>query len=152
MNAKRRRAVATELDKAAQACARQGARLTELRREVFSLILEADAPLTAYQLLDRLRATRKSAVPPTIYRALDFLMAQRLIHKIERLNAFVACAETGRAHPVQFLICRECGTVAEIEDQVAAQALEDVAEREGFHPRSTVVEIEGTCAACFHPA
>ncbi len=150
-NAKRRRAVAAELDRAADACARQGALLTELRRSVLGLILEAEGPLTAYRLLDRLRETRKRAVPPTVYRALDFLLEHRLIHKLERLNAFVSCAETGREHPVQFLICRQCGGVTEIEDRAAANALEHAAERQGFHPRNAVVEIEGTCAACFQP-
>lgn len=145
-------AVEAQLDRAAEACARQGAQLTELRRRVLRLILEADAAQTAYQLLDRLKETRKGAVPPTVYRALDFLMEQRLVHKLERLNAFVPCVESGHEHPAQFLICGQCGTVTEIEDEAAASALEHAAEREGFHPRNTVVEIEGTCAACFHPA
>lgn len=151
MNAKRRRAIGAQLDRAANSCARQGAQLTALRRHVLSLILEAKNPLTAYQLLDRLKETRRSAVPPTIYRALDFLLEQGLIHKLERLSAFVACVETGHKCPVQFLICRQCGGVTEIEDQAAADALEHAAEREGFHARSTVVEIEGTCAGCFTP-
>ena len=152
MNAKQHRAVDAQLDMAAAACAASGAQLTPLRRHVLALILEADGALTAYQLLDRLRAARKGAAPPTIYRALDFLLAQRLIHKLERLNAFVPCIESGHEHPAQFLICRQCGAVTEIEDQAAASALEHAAERKGFHPRTTVVEIEGTCAACFDPA
>ena len=152
MNATGRAAVAVQLDRAAQACALRGARLTELRRQVLRLILESDGPVTAYQLLDRLREARKGAVPPTVYRAVDFLMEQRLIHKLARLNAFIPCAESGHQHPVQFLICRQCGTVAEIEDHAAAQALDDAAERQGFHPRNTVVEIEGTCAHCFGPS
>src|SRR5690348_12203036 len=110
MTAKRRSAVRAKLERAAQACTRQGARLTDLRRSVLQLVLEAEAPLTAYQLLDRLRETHNRAMPPTIYRALDFLMAQRLIHKVERLSAFVPCADTGHRNSVQFLICRECGT------------------------------------------
>ena len=150
--AKSRGGVAAQLDRAAEACNRTGAQMTELRRTVLRLILEAEGPVTAYALLDRLRKTHKAAVPPTIYRALDFLMAQRLIHKLERLNAFVPCAETGHHHVAQFLICRECGTVAEIEDRAAAKALEHAAEREGFHPRHAVIEIEGTCAACAHSA
>jgi Fur family transcriptional regulator, zinc uptake regulator len=145
-------ALEVQLDSAAQDCARRGARLTELRRQVLGLILAAETPPTAYQLLDRLKATRQGAVPPTIYRALDFLLAQRLIHKVERLNAFIPCSESGHSHPAQFLICRQCGTVAEIDDHAAAAALEHAAEREGFHPRDAVIEIEGTCAACFHPA
>jgi Fur family transcriptional regulator, zinc uptake regulator len=149
MKAKR---VGARLDSAAEACLRQGARLTALRRRVLALILEAEAPLTAYQLLDRLKATHKAAAPPTIYRALDFLLEQRLIHKVERLNAFIPCVETGHRHPVQFLICRACGRVAEIEDRSAAKALDHAAQREGFHPQSALVEIEGTCAQCFHAA
>jgi Fur family transcriptional regulator, zinc uptake regulator len=151
MNAKQRCGIRARLDTAAQACADHGARLTELRRRVLRLILEAEGPLTAYQLLDRLKETRKSAVPPTIYRSLDFLIGQRLIHKLERLNAFVPCVETGHEHHAQFLICRQCGGVTEIEDRTATSALEHAAEREGFHPRDAVVEIEGTCAACFQP-
>jgi Fur family transcriptional regulator, zinc uptake regulator len=150
MHSRQTPAIRAQLDKAAQMCAHNGARLTELRRRVLSLILEAEAPLTAYQLLDRLRETRRGAVPPTVYRSLDFLMTQRLIHKLERLNAFVPCMETGHEHHAQFLICRQCGTVTEIEDHAAASALEHAAEREGFHPRDTVIEIEGTCAACFN--
>jgi Fur family transcriptional regulator, zinc uptake regulator len=151
MNLKRRRAIEMQLESAAQACHRRGAQLTKLRRSVLALILEADGPTTAYQLLDRLRATHKAAVPPTIYRALDFLMDQRLVHKVERLNAFVACADSERPHPVQFLICRQCGTVAEMEDDAAERALERAANREGFHLANAVVEIEGTCATCFQP-
>jgi Fur family transcriptional regulator, zinc uptake regulator len=151
MQEKRRRAVDAQLDRAAGACAAQGAHLTLLRRHVLGLIFEAEGPLTAYQLLDRLKETRKGAAPPTIYRALDFLLEQRLIHKVERLNAFVPCVESGHEHAAQFLICRQCGAVTEIEDRAAADALEHAAEREGFHTRKAIVEIEGTCAACFQP-
>lgn len=152
MEARSQSIVDVQLNEAARTCAAQGAQLTPLRRHVLGLILDAEGPLTAYQLLDRLKETRKGAAPPTIYRALDFLLGRRLIHKVERLNAFIPCVESGHEHPAQFLICRQCGTVTEIEDRAAANALEHAAERKGFHPRSTVVEIEGTCAACFHPA
>lgn len=145
----KRRAIEAALDQAVEACGRRGAHLTELRRRVLRLVMEAEGPSTAYQLLDRLKETSKRAVPPTIYRALDFLVEQRLIHRVESLNAFVACAETGHRHAAQFLICGNCGTVAEIEDRTAAKALEHAAAREGFHPRDAVVEIQGTCATCF---
>ena len=152
MMAKGRRGVTGQLERAATVCARDGAKLTTLRRCVFGLILEADGPVTAYQLLDRLRKVRKGAVPPTVYRALEFLLEQGLIHRLERLNAFIPCAETGHRHVAQFLICRECGSVAEIEDQAAARALAHAAERKGFRARDTVVEIEGTCAVCTRAA
>ena len=153
MRAHDRPTVEARLDAAALACARQGAQLTALRRLVLALILEAEAPPTAYQLLDRLKETRRQAAPPTIYRALDFLLQQRLIHKVERLNAFIPCAGSDpHDHAAQFLICRRCGTVAEIEDGAIAHAVERAAERAGFHPSRAVVEIDGTCAACAHAA
>ncbi|MBV8455333.1 MAG: transcriptional repressor [Acetobacteraceae bacterium] len=138
----------TRLDRAAETCAARGAQLTALRREVLRLVLEADGPVTAYQLLDRLRQVRAGAVPPTVYRALDFLLAQGLIHRIERLNAFVACPESDHQHAAQFLICRRCGTVVELDDTIVARALDAAARRQGFHPAHAVVEIEGLCAAC----
>lgn len=143
------RAIEAQLDAAARACADAGARLTALRRDVLALILAAEGPLTAYQLLDRLKQSRTGAVPPTIYRALDFLLAQRLIHRVESLNAVIPCIEGGQhAHAVQFLICRRCGTVAEIDDAAVSHALQEVAERRGFRPNHAVVEVAGTCAAC----
>ncbi len=153
MKQRKQRAIKAQLETAAQACSQQGARFTDLRRDVLRLILEAEGPSIAYELLDQLKQTRKGAVPPTIYRALDFLMEQRLIHKVERLNAFIPCTEAGNhRHAVQLLICRTCGTVAEIEDRAVSKALEHAAEREGFHPDHTMVELDGTCAACSRPA
>jgi Fur family transcriptional regulator, zinc uptake regulator len=151
MSVRERCAVEAQLDRAAAACAQDGGRLTELRRQVLGLILEAEGPLTAYQLLDRLKESRRGAAPPTVYRALDFLMEQRLIHKIERLNAFVSCTGAGHhSDAAQFLICRNCGTVTEIEDGAVTAALEHAAGRAGFHPATAVVEVEGICAACAH--
>lgn len=149
MTAKTPRAIEARLDEVAKSCARNGVQFTPLRRQVLELILEADGPLTAYQLLDRLKQTRKGAAPPTVYRALDFLLEQDLIHRLERLNAFIPCAEVGHHHhAVQFLICRKCGTVAEIEDRAVSKALAHAAERQGFLPVNAMVEIDGTCAAC----
>jgi Fur family transcriptional regulator, zinc uptake regulator len=153
MNMTKRRAVERQLDEAATACAKHGAQFTELRRSVLTLILEADAPLTAYQLLDRLKENRKGAVPPTIYRALDFLTEQGLIHKVKCLNAFIPCTDSEHDHhAVQFLICQKCGTVSEIEDHAISQALERAAEKQGFHPNHAIVELDGTCAACSAPS
>jgi Fur family zinc uptake transcriptional regulator len=154
MVTKKRLPIDARLDHAAAICAAQGAQLTTLRRCVLDLVFQADGPLTAYQLLDRLKQTRKNAAPPTIYRALDFLQAQGLIHKVERLNAFIPCLETGhhhhgdQHHAVQFLICKQCGTVAEIEDETVAKALQAAAAAHGFTPGNAVVELDGICAAC----
>jgi len=137
------------LAEAEKICEANAAQLTELRRAVLRLILEAPGPLTAYQLLDQLKTIRKSAVPPTVYRALDFLMENRLVHKVEQLNAFIPCSDTQHDHQdVQFLICEKCGTVAEIEDHAISHALARAAARQGFQPHKAVVELDGTCAAC----
>ena len=141
--------VAAEIDAAARHCDERGGRLTELRALVLRLILETETPQTAYQLLERLQAERRGAVPPTVYRALDFLMKHGLVHKIERLGAFVSChLSGGHHHPAQFLICRRCGTVTEIEDHAVTEALEQAAERAGFHAGVATVELDGTCATC----
>lgn len=148
--------VEEQLASAERACARRGAQLTELRRQVLRLILESDAPIGAYALLDRLKADRPGAAPPTIYRALDFLQEQGLVHKVERLNAYVGCTDAGHDHahegdhdhPHQFLICRSCGATVELTDHAVAHAVAAAAARAGFTAAKATVEIEGTCARC----
>lgn len=140
------------LDRAAEQCAARGAQLTPLRRQVLRLVLAAEQPMGAYALLDRLRDERGVAAPPTVYRALDFLLEQGLIHKLERLNAFLPCIEAGHAHghdhPHQFLICKRCGATAELTDHAVAHALDAAAARAGFKPERMTVEVEGVCARC----
>lgn len=147
------------LDRAAVLCAARGAQLTALRRQVLRLVLEAGQPLGAYALLDRLKASRAGAAPPTVYRALDFLVEQGLIHKVERLNAFIGCADAldhpvdcacGEAHdhPHQFLICTRCGATAEISDGGVSLALSRAAAAAGFLLARTTVEVEGVCGRC----
>ena len=147
------------LDRAADLCTRRGAQLTVLRREVLRLVLEAEAPVGAYALLARLKASRAGAAPPTVYRALDFLVEQGLIHKVERLNAFIGCTDAldhpedcgcGEAHdhPHQFLICSRCGATAEVSDPGVALALARAARAAGFEARRATVEVEGLCARC----
>ena len=149
MNQKTARTIDRQIKIVGRLCEDQGARLTELRELVLRIILEAETPLTAYQILDRLKERRRSAVPPTVYRVLDFLMTQGLVHRIERLNAFVFChGSGGHDHPVQFLICRRCGTVAEIEDHTVAEALAHAARKAGFQASLATVELDGTCAKC----
>jgi Fur family transcriptional regulator, zinc uptake regulator len=141
------------LNRASALCETRGARLTDLRRAVLALILEAPGPTGAYELLDRLRARRGTAAPPTVYRALEFLQQQGLVHKIERLAAFVGCPDdhahvAGHAHSAQFLICHTCGQVIEIEDAALARALAAAAQRAGFVVTRATIEAEGLCAHC----
>ena len=133
-------------------CQRRGAQLTELRRKVLGLVLDSDRPTGAYDLLDQLRAHHKGAAPPTVYRALDFLLEHGLVHKVERLSAYVGCVHPGdeddHHHAAQFLICRRCGQVTELEDPRVDRALVEVAREHGFRPTGSTMEVEGICAAC----
>jgi len=138
-----------QLDRAAALCERSGGKLTELRRQVLALVLTAGKPVGAYDLLDKLRGQRRGAAPPTVYRALEFLLEHGLIHRIERLSAFVGCpVHDHHAHAAQFLICGGCGMVQELEDDAVRLALEHAAARRGFTIGGATIEAEGRCSAC----
>jgi len=132
-----------------------GVRLTDTRRLVLGLILTSDRPSGAYDLLDRLQEWHRNAAPPTIYRALEFLSENGLIHRIERLSAFVACThrlECGHgdacAHRAQFLICRSCNIITELDDPRIDVALATATGAVGFRLEQATIEIEGLCATC----
>jgi Fur family zinc uptake transcriptional regulator len=147
--AKTSAALASRLARAESECVRRGVRLTDVRRDVLRLILQAGEPVGAYALLDGLKALTGGGKPPTVYRALDFLLAQGLIHRVERLNAFVGCHdEAAHAHAAQFLICRQCGRATEIEDKAVEAAIEAATNAAGFTPSRATVEVEGVCGAC----
>ena len=143
-----RACVAEAIRVAEQVCARRGARLTKLRRRVFALVWSSHAPVGAYELLRRLGRERQGAAPPTVYRALDFLRAQGLIHRIESLNAFVGCPRPDHAHAGQFLLCSGCGAAAEIDDSRVSAAIERRAVEMGFAVRRKTVEVVGLCPPC----
>ncbi|HVM80218.1 MAG TPA: Fur family transcriptional regulator [Stellaceae bacterium] len=140
--------VETALDRAAALCDRRGARLTELRREVLALIWQGHEPVGAYHLLDELKRRHPGAAPPTVYRALDFLMQQGLIHRIESLNAYVGCDRPDAPHASQFLICTSCGKSAELEDPAIAGAVARRATELGFEVASQTIEVRGLCPRC----
>ena len=140
--------VARALVAAEALCRQRGARLTALRRRVLELVWSNHEPVKAYDLLEALRRERDGATPPTVYRALEFLRAAELIHRLESLNAFVGCAEPGRRHVGQFLICARCQRVAELSDSGVSGALERTAHAAGFRITAQVVELQGVCDAC----
>lgn len=134
-------------------CARRGARLTSQRRAVLELVWASHEPIGAYDILDRLQARgRRRAAPPTVYRALDFLMAHGLVHRIESRNAYVGCARPDAPHAGQFLLCRRCGRAAEIVDPRIGEAVAASASDIGFTVEQLTVELGGLCGACSEPA
>lgn len=143
--------IARTLDAADAAVAAAGARMTPVRRRALEILLESHSAVGAYDLLERLSADGFGARPPVAYRALDFLVAQGLAHRIERLNAFVACMHPGEAHDPAFMVCRACRAVAETRAAPGAGPLGPGAQAIGFQIERTVVEAEGLCPKCQRP-
>lgn len=130
-------------------CAEHGARLTPTRRRVLEIIAEAQRPIGAYDIIDALAREGPRPAPVTVYRALDFLMAQALVHRLASRNAYLACNHShGAADPVVFLICDTCGEVQEMSDRPFTAALATATAAAGFSVRSPVLELAGACAGC----
>lgn len=140
--------VANALESAEARCQEQGLRLTPVRRKVLELLLQEHRALGAYAILDLLREAGFGSQPPVAYRALEFLVENGFVHKVERLNAFVACAHPGQSHSPAFMICRKCDAVAEAQSTPAKGGLVDAARAAGFQIERTVVEAEGICPLC----
>ncbi|MDD2722401.1 MAG: transcriptional repressor [Methylovulum sp.] len=129
-------------------CVERGVQLTSIRHQVLELIWESHKAVKAYELLDRIKPLQNAAKPATIYRALDFLITQGLIHRVESLNAFVGCRCSGRQHEQLLLICKQC---EEVEERTASQVMQALAEefqRAGFTAHSKAVEVHGLCQRC----
>jgi len=126
----------------------RGLRFTKLRRRVLEILLESHRALGAYEVLERLADEGAARQPPIAYRALDFLVAQGFAHRIEALNAFVACACPERAHAAVFLLCGPCGKVAELIEPETIEPLRARASNAGFTIDRTTVEIAGACPDC----
>lgn len=130
------------------ACARRDLRLTPLRRDVLELLAESKAPVKAYQLLDLLRARHPNAAPPTVYRALDFMLDNGFIHKLESISSYISCPHPAVEHQVPFLICDNCASAVEVCDPRVAELIEAQASALGFHAHGHTLEVHGICAAC----
>jgi Fur family zinc uptake transcriptional regulator len=129
-------------------CAARAQRLTPIRRGVLETLLASHKPLGAYEIIERLPGDTRPA-PITVYRALDFLRDNGLVHRIASRNAFVACVhDHGDDDPVVFLICERCGAVGEAPGGAVAQALKASSRAAGFAPKSPLIEIAGICSHC----
>lgn len=139
------------LDAADGLCERRGARLTPLRRRVLELVWASHKPLGAYELLDQLAREGHKPAPPTIYRALDFLLEHALIHRLASLNAYLGCNHPGERHAGQFLICLGCGTVEELDDPaVLREGIAEITAAAGFQVQQGTLELAGLCQQCRH--
>ncbi|GAB3243179.1 transcriptional repressor [Chitinimonas naiadis] len=137
-----------DLAAAAQWCATRGEKLTDQRREVLALLLAAPGSMKAYDLLAEIQKQKPTAAPPTVYRALDFLVASGLAHKLDSKNAFVACRDFEHPHHGLMLICDRCHSVKELSDErLEARLVEDAAQF-GFSVASQDIEVKGLCRDC----
>lgn len=134
---------------AREICEGRDARFTPLRQQVLKLVWGGHAPVTAYELLDMLsNAGKKRIAPPTIYRALDFLMEEGFVHRLESLNAFIGCPDPAHKHQGHFLICRECRTVTEVSDAKLMSHISRTAGDHGYSCENSMLEIMGLCTNC----
>src|ERR1700721_1601366 len=143
------RCTADALRHAERVCERRAQNFTPIRRQVLEALLSSHRPLGAYEVIEELAKSMPRPAPITVYRALDFLMENGLVHRIESRNAFLACAhDHDAAAMVAFLICERCGLVGEVPAAPVAQSLNASARSTGFTPRMSIVEITGVCAHC----
>lgn len=140
--------VSAAVDAAEAICRARGLRLTGLRRRVLELVWDSHKPAGAYEILDSLNREGKKAAPPTVYRALEFLIEADLVHRLDSLNAFVGCRDPSSSHSGQFLICRQCRSVAELDDADIDALVERKAAALGFTAVRQMVEIQGLCRGC----
>ncbi len=140
--------ITTALDEAEQLCISRGVRLTDARKRVLELVWESHHPIGAYDVLSKLSQESGKTAPPTVYRALDFLLEQGLIHRIESLNAFVGCSHPTEEHSGLFLICKDCGCAAEVHDAAIDKAILDKTDTLGFKAEQRMLEVRGLCPDC----
>lgn len=134
--------------RAERICARRGSKLTTQRRDVLDCVAQSHQAAGAYEIIERMAANGPRPAPITVYRALDFLLAHGLVHKIESRNAFIACSHAHEDEPAALLICEGCGIVAELDSPETFASLTRQATAQGFRPERTVVEISGRCGHC----
>ena len=143
------------LERARRICHQRRARLTPLRASILELIWRSRKPLGAYALMELLSQRRAQEVggstaiaPPTIYRGLDFLQQQGLVHRIACLNAYIGCEHPGNQHTGCFFICSECHTTEEMAGETLTSAIDALAGDDGFEVHHSAVEVTGLCRAC----
>ncbi|WP_233805657.1 Fur family transcriptional regulator [Paraburkholderia sp. HP33-1] len=129
-------------------CRERGEKLTPIRRKVLELLLNSGRATKAYSLLDEMRQIHPGSAPPTVYRALDFLLSAGLVHRIESINAFTVCHDLTQCQHGILVVCQECGSVTELHQPKLRQALVAQIEDAGYRLASDEIELKGLCSAC----
>ena len=129
-------------------CQEKGLRFTELRREVLRLIWLSHIPTKAYDILEKLKGKAWSAKPPTVYRALDFLLETGLVHKLDSINAYIGCSHPREHDGCYFLICTDCNEAKECCSPELTDAIELAWSKNSFRPKKVTLEVLGQCGQC----
>ncbi len=149
--------ISARLTAAIEQCRQRGVRFTPLRQQIYELILQAKQPVGAYDLINQLQQTRlldkdkkqsKNVAPPTVYRSLEFLLAEGLIHQLTSINAFVPCCHPRAEHTAAFLICEHCQRVQECSSLPVQEIMSFAEQDVGFIVNRSVIELSGRCQAC----
>lgn len=140
--------VSNALALAQTVCDQQGARLTRIRQRVLELVWQSHKPIGAYDLLPILAEEGFNSAPPTVYRALDFLLELGLIHRLASVNAYTGCSHPGQTHPSCFFICRECGRAQELDHQLYRDLSATVEAHLGARVEHQITELSGLCPGC----
>ncbi len=129
-------------------CKKRRVSLTDTREKVLRLLLEEGKSIKAYDLLDKMTQVHPKAKPPTVYRALDFLVAEGLAHRIDSTNSWSACHHINHHHHDLIVVCTSCGLVQEVDVSKSIQPLYDLLNRQGFSIMKTDMEIQAICDQC----
>jgi Fur family zinc uptake transcriptional regulator len=129
-------------------CRERGEKLTPIRRKVLELLLTSGRATKAYSLLDDMRQIHPGSAPPTVYRALDFLLSAGLVHKIESINAFAVCHDLTQCQHGILVVCQQCGNVTELHQPALREALVAQIEHAGYRLAGDGIELKGLCSAC----
>ncbi|HWK69213.1 Fur family transcriptional regulator [Pollutimonas sp. M17] len=141
-------ALAAQLRTAESLCVQRGKRLTPIRRKVLEILLAEHRSVKAYELLDLIRAVQPGAAPPTVYRALDFLVDEGLVHRLDAINAWTACMDAaGEPHDL-LVVCTQCGAVAELSDPGLSRQLARKVADAGFELSDHETELRALCRRC----
>lgn len=141
--------VQQRLQQAEARCLEQGMRLTTIRKQVLELLLRHEGGVKAYQLLDEMKAVHEQSTPPTVYRALEFLQDAGLVHRLDSLNAYVAChIEQPQHQHGLLLVCPLCHAVSEIDDPEVCHLLADRIRLAGHQLQGNCLEIKAVCGEC----
>ncbi len=141
-------ALASQLDTAESLCRSRGKRLTPIRRKVLEILLRQQRSLKAYELLEEIRPAQAGAAPPTVYRALDFLVEEGLIHRLDAINAWTACLDAAGTPHDLLVICTGCGAVAELSDPALSLQLAQKVAQAGFTLSTHETELRALCRQC----